>query len=196
MMNMPTDATEVDRGREVLDTIRNRRVVRNFSDEPVLINAITSILEAGRWASSASNRRIHRYLVVRDQRRLSLTRKLSPGMATVPPLLIVVCTDLRKMESEGVQDDRDRTTQIDVGTAAMNMMIAAEAIGLGSCPVTSFSQSGVSTVLGLPKHIRPELLLMIGHRKPESLSRLRERLRLRDISDWEYIGGELEEDSH
>lgn len=48
----------------------------------------------------------------------------------------------------------------------MNMMLAAHALGLGSCPTTSFSQAGVRAVLELPAHAVPEFLLQLGHRPP------------------------------
>ena len=51
---------------------------------------------------------------------------------------------------------------VDVGTAAQNMLNMAHALGVGSCPVTSFSQSGVAGVLGLPGNLSVELLIMLS----------------------------------
>lgn len=183
-----------ERAAIVLDVIRSRRAVRHFTDEAVPVALIRQVIEAGRWASSASNRRIHRFLVVREPVRLRLARALSPGMITVPPLLIFICTDEEKARREGVQVGKDTTTWIDVGTCAMNMMVAAHALGLGSCPVTSYSQAGLSSVLDLPDGIVPELALMVGYPAPTSAApRRRERLHLDDIIDWERVGGRLDQ---
>lgn len=189
---MTSQISSSERAAIVLDVVRGRRAVRHFADEPVPVELIRQVIEAGRWASSASNRRIHRFLVVRDPIRLRLARALSPGMITVPPLLIFICTNQEKARHEGVQTGRDTTTWIDVGTCAMNMMIAAHALGLGSCPVTSYSNAGLSAVLDLPDSIVPELALMVGYPAPVTAPRRRERLNLDDIIDWEQVGGQLD----
>ncbi len=147
----------------VLALIRSRRVTRAFADTPVSDAALLDVLEAGRWATSGGNRRIHRFLVVREGGKLAHLRAVSPGILGRPRAIIVIVTDLERATRELVQIDHDRTTWIDVGTAAMNMMVAAHALGLGSCPVTSFSQDAVRVILGLPEHIVPELLVVLGH---------------------------------
>jgi len=47
--------------------------------------------------------------------------------------------------------------------AAENMLLAAHALGLGACPVKSFSAAAVKEILELPDGIEPELILMIGY---------------------------------
>lgn len=175
----------------VFDVIRSRRAVRTYANEPVGDEDIRQIVEAARWASSASNCRIHRYLVVRDPARLRLVRALSPGMLTVPPATIVVCTDQGKARQAGVKLDRDPTTWIDVGTAAMNMMLAAHELGLGSCPVTSFSPGGLGVALDLPHEVVPELLLTLGRPAPGAATSRgpgREHIAVDDLINWEWIG--------
>src|SRR5690349_547513 len=100
---------ELAQASPVFDAIRRRRAVRVYADDPVGDDALRRIVEGARWASSASNRRLHRYLVVRDPARLRLVRTLSPGMLTAPPALVVVCTDLAKARQAGVKVGRDTT---------------------------------------------------------------------------------------
>jgi nitroreductase len=151
------------RAEAVLTTIRSRRVTRAFQDRPVVLEAILDVLEAGRWATSGGNARIHRFLVVRDRGTLSRLRAVAPGMLGKPPVVIAICADATRAAEELVQLEHDPTTMIDVGTAAMNMMVAAHALGLGTCPVTSFSHVAVRVVLDLPPALEPELLLLLGH---------------------------------
>ena len=84
-------------------------------------------------------------------------------MFSTPPTVTVICKDATRAAEELVQLEHDATTCIDVGTAAMNMMVAAHALELGTCPVTSFSHGAVSVVLGLPPTVEPELFLLLGH---------------------------------
>ncbi|MEA2512475.1 MAG: hypothetical protein QOF33_2230 [Thermomicrobiales bacterium] len=185
-------ATPLQGHEAVLNVIRTRRAVRNFTPEPVSADLVRRVIDAGRWASSASNRRLHRFLVVRDPVRLRLTKSLSPGLRANPPALIVICTDLDRAEREGVRIEKDATTWIDVGTAAMNMMNAAHALGLGTCPVTAFSRSGLRVIFDLPPTVRAELILMLGHPAKatgKAPGTIVERINLDDVIDWEYPGG-------
>jgi nitroreductase len=145
--------------------LRSRAVIRDYAPGAIPRSHLIMILQAGRLASSAGNNRVHRFLVTEESRTIGLIRSVAPGMLTVPTAMIVICTDLVVAEQRQVQATKDPTVWVDVGTAAMNMQLMAHALDLGSCPVTSFSQSGVSVMLALPPEARPELLLMIGRRQ-------------------------------
>ncbi|MGH7642198.1 MAG: nitroreductase family protein [Candidatus Dormibacteria bacterium] len=168
--------------------MRSRRVCRDFTDERVERADIETIVEAARLASSAGNIRLHRFLVVQDQRRIALIQAVSPGMWVPPPALIVICTDLEVAAKAQVQVGKDHSVWIDVGTAAMNMMLAAHALGLGSSPATSFSPGGLRVVLELPEFATPEFILQIGHRAAEPTAqpaRPSRRLEASDLTYWE-----------
>jgi nitroreductase len=55
---------------------------------------------------------------------------------------------------------------MDAGAAAAYLTLAAPALGLGVCIVTSWTESAVQEILGLPGHIRPEILVAFGHPVP------------------------------
>ena len=152
----------------VFQTIKTRRVTRAFSDEPVSREQFLHLLEAARWAPSAGNRRIHKFVVVDDQATIQLIRSVSPGMLARPTALIIICTDKNKAAAEGVKLALDTTTWIDVGAAAQNIMLAAHELGLGSCPATSFSRGGVRAALNLPAYLEPEYIVQLGHPAPET----------------------------
>ena len=175
----------------VLDLMRTRRVVRRFTDEPVSDAEVRAVLEAGRWATAGGNRRVHRFLVVRDPTTIRLVKLMSPGMLGAPTALIVICLDLERSEEQQVPVERHDSIWIDVGTAAMNMMVVAHALGLGTCPVTSYSTSGVSTLLDLPETVVPQMFVLLGHPAPHR-RRLRAgtstRLTVDDLTYWERYG--------
>jgi nitroreductase len=112
-------------------------------------------------------------------------------MLAPPPAMIVILTDLDVAERESLQLEHDTANWMDVGTAAMNMMNVAHALGLGTCPVTSFSHSGAAVMLDLPPHLIPEWILIVGH--PQAQARgLRagapKALTARDLTYWERPG--------
>lgn len=178
----------------VFEVMNTRRAVRAFTTEPVSVADIRRILEAARWASSAGNRRLHRFYVTRDPEKIDLISTIGPGFYGTPTALIVICTDLERAERFGVRVGRDDSTWIDVGTAAMNMQLMAHALGLGSTPVTSVSRSGLREALELPEQLRADLILQLGHPAPERRTGRTQRLRIDDITDWEAVGGTIPAD--
>jgi nitroreductase len=133
----------------------------------------------------------HRFMITRDAAKIRLIRTFAPGMLVTPPAVIALLTDHDVAARLNWNLDNTYIHWVDTGTAAQNMMNMAHALGLGTCPVTSYSKSGVSTVLGLPGHLTPELLLMVGHPKPVARG-LRENapkpITTRDLTFWESVG--------
>lgn len=167
-------------------------MVRDFGPASVEESQLWMILEAGRWASAASNNRVYRLLVLRDRRRIKLVAGLSPGIFSHPAVMVVICTDLQAVAAAGLRQDGEPTVFVDVGTLMMSMMAQAHALGLGTCPATSFSRAGVGLVLGLPAHARPEVILLIGHpaaARPRILPRRSPPSRLlAELVYWERYG--------
>jgi len=182
------DATD-RRAEAVMEAIRTRRVVRDYTPEAVADGDLRKILEAARWASSGGNRRIHKLIVVRNPTTIRLIRMMSPGMRPLAPALIVICTDAEKAARAQVPLDTHKTRWVDVGTMAMNMMLAAHALGLGTCPITSFSRAGSAVMLELPPTLLPELILTLGHPAPAIPRRKPTRLTIEDFTYWERYGG-------
>lgn len=174
----------------VWDVIKSRRVSRTFTGEPVSDDLLRRVVAAARWASSAGNRHVHKFFITRDPHKIALVRSFSPGLLSEPPALIFVLTDHEVAVRERLQAGDDANA-VDVGTAAQNMMTMAQALGLGTCPVTSFSKSGVREVLGLPPNLTPELMLMVGHPKPVARalrSNAPKPVTSKELTYWEEAG--------
>jgi nitroreductase len=176
---------------QFFQVLKTRRVVRSFTDEPVSDADLWKLAQAGRWASNGGNMHPHRFLITRDRRKIHLVRMFSPGMLSEPPALIVLLTDTEAAARQHWKLEGTYIHWVDTGTSAQNMMNMAHALGLGTCPVTSFSKPGVATVLGLPQHLIPELLLMVGHPKPV-VRALRENapkpITTKELTFWEEPG--------
>jgi nitroreductase len=174
----------------IFEVIRSRRVSRTFTAEPVADDLLANLVSAARWASSAGNRHLHKFFITRDPEKIALVRSFSPGLLSEPPALIFILTDHDVAVRECLQEGDDANF-VDVGTAAQNMMTMAHALGLGTCPVTSFSKSGVREVLGLPSSLTPELMLMVGHPLPVERTlnaNAPKPVKARDLTYWEEAG--------
>jgi nitroreductase len=158
----------------VYDAIRLRRVTRAMSSEPVDPALVDQVLEAARWAPNAGNRRLQPVLPVTDPVLLGLLRQVSPGMVPVPQAALVICLDTLRAEEFGFQPGH-RGLYVDIGTTAATLLLAAYGVGLGACPVTSFSRAAAARILGLRAGLSPELVVCLGHpasEQPTTLSAL------------------------
>jgi len=169
----------------VLAAIRSRRVVRALTDEPVSRADLEAVLDAGRWAPTAGNRHLQRFVATDDPTTLRLLRMVSPGMVQRPTAAIVICVDRALAAAFGFPPDA-AGPHVDVGTAAATLLLAAHALGLGAGPVTSFSRAAAAVVLRLPAGRVPELIVCLGHPAPHPPAPIQPQARLtwRELTTW------------
>ncbi|KXB05758.1 hypothetical protein AKJ49_00130 [candidate division MSBL1 archaeon SCGC-AAA382A03] len=112
---------------KILESIRERRSVRHFTNEPVPEEKVEKILEAARWAPSGKNNQPWKFLVVREENKKSEIANCTHYSKTVnrAKVLIVVYLDNEKVY--------DRTKDIQsVGACCQNIWLATHALGLGA----------------------------------------------------------------
>ncbi len=175
----------------VFQNMKTRRAVRSFTGTPVSDDDLWEIVQAGRWAANGGNLRPHRFLVTRNPETIRAIRSFSPGMLAEPAAIVAVMIDWEQYRREFSSIEPSMSVYIDVGTATQNMLNMAHALGVGSCPVTSFSQSGVAGVLGLPSNLTVELLIMFGDPKPidrQLTTNAPKSVTTRDLTSWETFG--------
>lgn len=115
------------------------RAVRHFLPDPVSADDLNAILEAGRWTGSSKNRQDWA-LVVADSVETRY-RVASAGRFTAPVKAAPLAVALVRLP--GGND-------FDIGRLAQNMMLAADARGVASCPVTLHLEDRAREVLSLP----------------------------------------------
>jgi nitroreductase len=123
----------------VYEAIRSLRVVRNFEDRQISADDLEAILEAGRWTGSAKNRQNWAIIVVQDPEQLD--RLAECGDFTTP---------LENAPTTLVPVRLPEGYEWDMGRLAQNIMLAAAARGVGSCPVTFHREDDAKAVLGVP----------------------------------------------
>jgi nitroreductase len=163
---------------EVADTydvflaMRKRRMHREFTPEPVEEALLERLIyAAGRGPSARAG--LRHLVVTTDPRLIKSIGQVCPGWLNNAPAMMAVCTDTR-LGAEILGRSADEATILDSGAAAGYVSLAAPALGLGICFVTSWSTEAVQGVLALPEHIRPDVLLAIGHpvqRPPKAAKR-------------------------
>lgn len=143
-----------------LDTaIAGLRVVRQFMDRPLEDAHLTAILQAGRRASSSKNRQRWDFIAVTERDRLSALASVGPfagHLAGAAAAIALVTPDPRA-------DGGSLSILWDLGLASQNMILAAWARGIGSCPATVYDQATARRLLALPDGLTCEYVLSFGY---------------------------------
>ncbi|HVA36422.1 MAG TPA: nitroreductase [Candidatus Dormibacteraeota bacterium] len=178
---MPTD---------VMTAIHERRATRAYTDEMVDRSLVEQLIEAAIQAPSAMNRQPWAFVIVEGAPRLTAfsdeVKKevlrgegghLSPDVRAMlgdasfdvfygAPVLVVICAT--STEAQAAED---------CSLAAQNLMLAAHAAGLATCPI-GFARQWLNRAetkrrLEMPEDLVPIFPLVLGHpsEKPQPHAR-------------------------
>lgn len=167
---------------DFFDVIENRYSVRAYLPDPVEDEMLNRVLEAGRLAPTAHNNQPFKIIVIHTKgREEELLRIYRKDWFTQPPLALCVCGIAREAWVRGY----DQRSYLDVDAAIVmdHMILAATALGLGTCWIASFDANAAVELLGLPEHVAPLLLTPLGY--PADKPEARERKPLSDLVRYE-----------
>ena len=130
---------------------------------------LADFVDCARFAPSSVNGQPFRYYLAWQKEKVDLIQSLTKWARALPDMqlphegkcptgFVVICQDLNLGESIA-------RYQKDVGIVAQTMLLAAAEKGLGGCMIGNFSPAEVSTVRGLPPHLKPVLVIALG--KPD-----------------------------
>jgi nitroreductase len=148
---------------DCFEAINRRRSVRNYKSDAVDDADIMKILEAGRMAPSAGNLQPCYFIVVKDPEVKARLHQAAMGQELIAqaPVVIAVCVDPERSSQYG-DVGRNYFSRLDAANATQNMLLAACALGYGSCWVGGFKDSAVKEVLGLPEDFHVVSLIPLG----------------------------------
>jgi len=150
---------------DTLECIKTRRSIRKYKDKPVEWEKLVAILDAGRLAPSAGNLLNFKLILVKDEgnRQKLAEASFNQMWMAKAPMHIVICAEPEKGEAfYGTRGKILYTTQ-GCAAAAENMLLAANAQGLGSCWVGAFDEDIVRRVINLPEQAFPHAIITIGY---------------------------------
>lgn len=160
-------ATQYDTLLQVID---HRRSIRAFDSRPVEAEDLERILEAARLAPSSNNTQPWRFVVVQDaekRRGLALAQPLNTPspikFAADAPVLIACCTRPHAVLHKAARIFGKDYCEIDAAVAVEHMVLAATALGIGSCWLGWFSEPKVKKLLKIPGGVKVIALLALGY---------------------------------
>lgn len=124
---------------DIYDFIVKLRAIRDFKPEPLSDQDLAAILDAARWTGSSKNRQDWSFIVVTGDRLQGLAEHgdfTDPVRGSVATIVLV-------KEKGG--------NMFDIGRAAQNIMLAAKAVGVASCPITLHRSDDARRFLGAPE---------------------------------------------
>lgn len=149
---------------DTISVIHSRKSVRSFTGEAVGRDLLDKLLRAAMAAPTAVNRQPWSFVVITDRKTLD---ELKDGLPHAKMLgkagaVIVVCAIPEKAYEQKVE-----YAIIDSTCAGENILLAAEALGLGAVWTAAYPNSGrmefVRKTLGIPDNIIPLNVIPIGY---------------------------------
>jgi nitroreductase len=155
-MTQPFDADQL------LTLMKARRSIRQYQDRDVPEEAIQQILEAGRWAPSASNRQPWHFIVIRQPEIRQAVAEHAAyyfirwAHVEEAPVIIALCGETgNRVYRQFLHED--------IGIAGTQMMLEAAALGLGTCWIGGLDRKAIGDVLKLPDSVELVGLLTLGY---------------------------------
>lgn len=178
---------------DLFDVIRTNRAIRRFKPEPVPDAVLNEVLDAAVHAPNGGNSQRWRFVVLRDPavrakvggwygqaylehydaiasaaaandparaRVYQSSRYLADHMGDEPPVLVLVCS---ARPPGGL--DAGRMAGASTYPAIQNLMLAARALGLGTCLTTihQHREREIKDYLGIPDDIDTYALIPLGY---------------------------------
>ena len=168
------------KSKAVLENIAERKSVRKYLNKSVEEDKLDARETAGMAAPSVMDRRPWEFVVVTDREALdSMAAKLPYAkMLTNAPLAIVVCGDTT----------RSSYWYLDCSAATQNVLLAAEALGLGAVWTAAYPYEDRIDVVrqntGLPENIVPLCVIPIGY--PDGPQKAKDKFDLQRVHRNKY----------
>lgn len=137
---------------DVYDFILRLRAIRDYKPDPLTAEDLAAILDAGRWTGSSKNRQDWSFIAITDSDRL---QGLAEHGDFTQPVRDAAATIVLVKETGG--------NMFDIGRAAQNMMLAARAIGVASCPITLHREKEAREFLGAPEGTQTRYAVALGY---------------------------------
>jgi nitroreductase len=169
---------------DVFEAIKGRRSIRQFTDEPVEKETLEKLLDAARWAPTASNQQRWRFVVVTSPLIKELILKFAPGIFVMPAAFIVICAE----KAPDANPWAEVTYLADCAIAAQDIMLAAHEMGIGSCVAISYAKVAIIEILNIPAGVEPLLIITLGY--PAEAPEPPPRLALNQIAFLDEYGKE------
>ena len=154
---------------DIFEVIDKRRSIRKFKHEPVATEHLKKILEAARLAPSGGNRQPWYFVIVRNletKKAISASSKLEGNqklLLSADTIIVLVSNPELEKEhrSPFICSERSWYRQ-DPMLAGEHIVLAATALGYGTCWIAGFDDFEAKRILKIPENLAVIALIAIG----------------------------------
>jgi len=164
-----------------LEMLKTRRSIREYSNEPIAKEILEKIIDAARFAPTARNVQPWEFIVITEIPTLKKLSELAENgrfLAEAKACIAVFCSDTKYYLEDGC-------------AATCNILLAAAALGIGSCWVAGDKKPyalKVAQLLNVPIAYKLVSLVALGYPKPKDSFYLAEKRSLKEVIHWEKWG--------
>lgn len=151
--------------KDVFDAIKERRSIRAFKDEAISKDTVISLVEAACYAPSGGNLQPWKFFIVsqKDKKESLAEAAFGQNFVAEAPIVIVVCALPEVSGARYGDRGRDLFCIQDTAAAVQNILLGADALGLGTCWIGAFDEPEVAKVLDLAPDCRPVAMIPLGY---------------------------------
>jgi nitroreductase len=163
---------------DAIDALKNRRSVRAFQDKPIVKRELEAIIDAVRFAPTARNLQPWEFVVVTDKNKLSRLAELGENakfMAQAAACIVVFSIDTKYFLEDG-------------SAATSNILLAATALGIGSCWIAGDKKpycQQVNTLLHAPLGMKLVSMIALGYPLEKNAFKTIAKRELKELLHWE-----------
>ncbi len=141
---------------DVLEAIRMKRAVRQFTNEALPDDLVHAILNAGRRAQSSKNEQAWHFVAIRDKAVLQSLSECGRWAGHLAGAALGVAI-------LGPDPSGKFQTLFDAGQAAAYMQLAAWDLGIGSCLASIYESDKARNILRFPPDLNLHIALSFGY---------------------------------
>jgi nitroreductase len=163
---------------DLFDAIQKRRSIRSYVEKPISDDVFEKIIDAARFAPTARNVQPWEFIIVTDHavlKKLADIADYGKFIAQAAACVAVYCKDTKYYLEDG-------------SAATQNILLAASALGVGSCWVAGDKKpycADISELLGVPPSHKLVSLISLGYPKSKDELKPARKRPVDEMVHWE-----------
>ena len=163
---------------DALEAIKLRRSIREYNNKPIAKEALDTIVDAARFAPTARGVEPWEFIVITKNETLRKIAELAENgrfVAGAKACIAVFCSDTKYYLEDGC-------------AATQNILLAATALGIGSCWVAGDKKpycSQIGGLLSVPGSFKLVSLIALGYPESDKSFVVKGKRDLNEVTHWE-----------
>jgi len=163
---------------EAFDVIKKRRSIREYKDTPIQKEILQKLVDAARFAPTARGVEPWEFIIINQADALKKIGEVALNgrfIANAKSCIAVFCQETKYYLEDGC-------------AATENILLAATALGIGSCWVAGDKKpycEQIGALLNVPKNFKLVSLIALGYPLSEGSLKIKEKRSLNELMHWE-----------